>query len=153
MTGSTALGERLDSETLRRVVSRCDAMVLSMEGRADETWAQLEHTDGLWRDRRHLVRELSSEDDFASQNAWRLAAALVASARGKHERATSLVDDALEIIDNSDYLGWQAEGREVRGRVLEAAGRHGESHAFGGGSPPCPPDRSRRASGASPARV
>lgn len=39
------------------------------------------------------------------------------------------MDDALEIIDNSDYLGWQAEGREVHGRVLEAAGRHGESQA------------------------
>lgn len=49
VTGSTALGERLDPETLRRVMSRYDAMVLSMEGRADETWAQLKHTDGLWR--------------------------------------------------------------------------------------------------------
>ncbi|MEX1262881.1 MAG: hypothetical protein WEE66_02930, partial [Actinomycetota bacterium] len=35
----------------------------------------------------------------------------------------------LEIIDDSDYLGWQAEGREVRGRVLDAAGRHDEARA------------------------
>ena len=177
------------------------ALVFSMEGRADDTLAQLEHLDRLWRGvgdtaygfaryqgfgeaARRLgrldlaeryfregvekfdelgetgfnstmlglwalalcdlgrfdeaesamarARELAAEDDFASQGGWRLGAALVAAAREEHERAISLVSDALEIIDESDYLGWQAEGREVRGRVLEAADRHDEARtAFG----------------------
>ncbi|MEX1265033.1 MAG: adenylate/guanylate cyclase domain-containing protein [Actinomycetota bacterium] len=156
------------------------ALLLSMEGRADETMAQLEHIDRLWRavgdasygvaryqgfgeaarrlGRSDLAeqyfrqgvkefdelgetgfnsyllglwalalcdlgrfdeaesataraRELAAEDDFASQGAWRLGAALVASARGKHERATSLVDDALGGWCESDRLtAWRGGG-------------------------------------------
>ncbi len=176
--------------------SHHEAMVLSLEGRADETLAQLEHIDRFWRSAgdasfsvgryqgfgeaaRRLgrldlaegyfrqgvaeldelgetgfqstmlglwalalcdlgrfgeaesaatrARELAAEDDFASQGGWRLGAALVASSRGEHERAISLADDALAILDDSDYLGWQAEGREVRGRVLETAGNEEEA--------------------------
>ena len=167
-------------------------MVLSMEGRADEAWTQLDHTQQLWRaigdttrgvtryqgfgeTARRLgrsdlaeryfrqgvaeldalgetgfnstmlgllalslcdlerfdeaeqatarARELAAEDDFASQAGWRMAAALAASARGEHELAASLVDEALGFVEVTDYLAWQAGALEIRGRVLEAAGR------------------------------
>jgi tetratricopeptide (TPR) repeat protein len=74
-------------------------------------------------------RELSAEDDFASQSAWRMALARVLSHRGDHDRALGLADEAIAINASTDYLAWQAESDEVRGTVLAAAGRPDEALA------------------------
>jgi len=74
-------------------------------------------------------RELSAEDDFASQAAWRMARARVVSHRGEHDEALALADDAVAINATTDYLTWQAESDEVRGMVLAAAGRTDEAIA------------------------
>ena len=79
-------------------------------------------------------RDLAAEDDFASQAGWRMAAAIADSARGEHERAAVLADEALEIVEGTDYLAWQAGALEVRGRVLDAAGRLEEARAAFGAS-------------------
>jgi class 3 adenylate cyclase/tetratricopeptide (TPR) repeat protein len=77
-------------------------------------------------------RELSAEDDFATQTAWRMAQARVQSNRGNHEAALALADQALEICGGTDYLVWQAEGHVVRGQALAAADRTDDARtAFG----------------------
>jgi class 3 adenylate cyclase/tetratricopeptide (TPR) repeat protein len=68
-------------------------------------------------------RELSADDDFASQSSWRMAQARVLADRGAFEDALRLADEAVEISERTDYLVWQGDGHEVRGQVLEAAGR------------------------------
>jgi class 3 adenylate cyclase/tetratricopeptide (TPR) repeat protein len=74
-------------------------------------------------------RELSAEDDFASQVAWRMAQARIMSHRGDLEGALALADEAIAINALTDYLAWQAESDEVRGAVLAAAGRTDEALA------------------------
>ena len=74
-------------------------------------------------------RELSAEDDFASQVAWRRAQAWVLSARGEHEEALRLLDEAAALVAPTDYLDFQAETGAVRGLVLRAAGRTEEARA------------------------
>jgi tetratricopeptide (TPR) repeat protein len=72
-------------------------------------------------------RELSAEDDFASQAAWRMAQARVLSHRREHNEALALADEAVAINRTTDYLTWQGESDEVRGMVLTAAGRTDEA--------------------------
>jgi class 3 adenylate cyclase/tetratricopeptide (TPR) repeat protein len=72
-------------------------------------------------------RELAAEDDVASHNEWRVAHALVLSSRGEHSRALETVDEAIAIIETTDYLHSQGESFEARGDVLAAAGREDEA--------------------------
>jgi tetratricopeptide (TPR) repeat protein len=72
-------------------------------------------------------RELGAEDDFATQSAWRMGAALVRSHRGDHGGALSLADQAVAIIADTDYLVWQGDVHEVRGIVLANASRPDEA--------------------------
>jgi len=53
----------------------------------------------------------------------------VLSARGQHEEALRLIDEATAISAPTDYLDWQAETAAVRGLVLRAAGRAEEARA------------------------
>jgi class 3 adenylate cyclase/predicted negative regulator of RcsB-dependent stress response len=68
-------------------------------------------------------RDLSAEDDFASHAAWRMAQARVLSHRRSHDTAAVLAEQAVALLEPTDYLAWQAEGDEVHGIVLGAAGR------------------------------
>ena len=74
-------------------------------------------------------RDMSADDDFASQSEWRTAQARVLVDRGRFDDAVVLVDEALAVADETDYLDWQAQGYEVRGIVLEAAGRGDDARA------------------------
>ena len=74
-------------------------------------------------------RELSAEDDFASQSEWRTAQARVLAHRGLFDEALLLVDEALAIAGGTDYIDWQAQVFEIRGLVLQAAGRGDEARA------------------------
>jgi tetratricopeptide (TPR) repeat protein len=74
-------------------------------------------------------RDLSAEDDFASQAVWRMARARVRSDRGDRQGALEDADEAVSILDATDYIAWQAEGDEVRGLVLASSGRTGEGRA------------------------
>jgi len=68
-------------------------------------------------------RELSAEDDFASQASWRLARARVLADRGEFEESLRLADEAVAINERTDYISWQGDAHEVRGSILEAAAR------------------------------
>ena len=72
-------------------------------------------------------RELAAEDDFASQAYWRMARARVLAHRAEFDEAIRLADEVIAINDRTDYLAGQGDGWEVRGLVLEAAGRGDEA--------------------------
>ena len=74
-------------------------------------------------------RELASDDDFATQAYWRMARARVLAHRAEFDEAIRLADEAIEITDPTDYLVDQGDAREVRGLVLEAAGRGDDARA------------------------
>jgi class 3 adenylate cyclase/tetratricopeptide (TPR) repeat protein len=74
-------------------------------------------------------RSLAAEDDFASQALWRMGRGQVLAASGAFEDALRLVDEAIEIMERTDYLVFQGDGHDVRGQVLAAAGRGGDAHA------------------------
>ena len=78
----------------------------------------------------HLgVGSMAAEDDLASQAAWRMARARVLAHRGEFDDALRLADEAIAINDRTDYPVGQGDGREVRGIVLEAAGRGDDARA------------------------
>ena len=74
-------------------------------------------------------RTLSAEDDFASQGLWRMARGRVLAASGAFEEALRLADEAVAIMEGTDYLVFQGDGHEVRGQVLAAAGRGDDARA------------------------
>ncbi len=67
--------------------------------------------------------EMTADDDFASQASWRYAQARIWNARGEHDEALRLLDEAATFVEESDYLTMRAETRETRGLVLRDAGR------------------------------
>jgi class 3 adenylate cyclase/tetratricopeptide (TPR) repeat protein len=71
--------------------------------------------------------ELAAEDDFASQAFWRMAQAQVLSSRRDFVSALALADEAVAINDATDYISSQGEAHEIRGAILQAAGRVPES--------------------------
>jgi tetratricopeptide (TPR) repeat protein len=74
-------------------------------------------------------RDMAAEDDLASQAAWRMALTRVLAHRGEFDDALRLADEAIAINDRTDYPVWQGDGLEVRGIVLEAAGRGDNARA------------------------
>jgi len=74
-------------------------------------------------------RELSAEDDFASQSSWRMAQARILAGRGAYEEAIRLSDEAIAITGATGYVVWQGDCHEVRGMVLAAAGRGDDARA------------------------
>ncbi|HEU4529177.1 MAG TPA: adenylate/guanylate cyclase domain-containing protein, partial [Actinomycetota bacterium] len=87
-------------------------------GRFEEALAQAER-----------ARELSAEDDFSSQAAWRRSKAWALSARGDHDEALRLIDEATTIVEDTDYLDFRGETAAIRGLVLRGAGRVEEARA------------------------
>jgi class 3 adenylate cyclase/tetratricopeptide (TPR) repeat protein len=72
-------------------------------------------------------RELGDADDMWTQALWREAQALVHSARGEHDEAVRLVEEAVEWWSRTDSLLRQGEGYCDLAEVLEAAGRREEA--------------------------
>ena len=53
----------------------------------------------------------------------------VLAASGAFEEALRLADEAVAIMEGTDYLVFQGDGHEVRGQVLAAAGRGDDARA------------------------
>ncbi len=70
---------------------------------------------------------MGAEDDFATQAEWRGAKARVLTARGEHDEALRLLDEATSIVEETDYLMMQADVHAIRGLVLGNAGRHADA--------------------------
>ena len=72
-------------------------------------------------------RELSAEDDFASQSGWRIAEARVLASRDRVDEGLAMVDEAIAIAGRTDYLDWRGRCHEARGLVLEDGGRRDDA--------------------------
>jgi tetratricopeptide (TPR) repeat protein len=74
-------------------------------------------------------RELCDPDDVWTQALWRQAQALVHSARGEHDEAVRLAEEAVGWWSRTDSPLRQGEGYGDLAQVLEAAGRRDEAIA------------------------
>jgi tetratricopeptide (TPR) repeat protein len=74
-----------------------------------------------------MGRKLGDSEDVWTQALWRQAQALVHSARGEHEEAVRLVEEALGWWSRTDSLLRQGEAYCDLAHVLEAAGRRDEA--------------------------
>jgi class 3 adenylate cyclase/tetratricopeptide (TPR) repeat protein len=74
-------------------------------------------------------RGMSAEDDLASQSSWRMAQARVLTDAGRFDEALGISNEAIAIIESTDYIDWQGQAHEVRALGLEAAGRGDEARA------------------------
>jgi tetratricopeptide (TPR) repeat protein len=149
---SRAIYEELGAPTIMITTSQITAELLRLEGRSQEAERVLRGMHELYESTGETAfnsticsllghalcdqgrfdeakgyaarsRELASEDDFASQGDWRLVQARVLSERSSFEEALGLAEEAVAIMDATDYLDWQGRGHEVRADVLKAAGR------------------------------
>jgi class 3 adenylate cyclase/tetratricopeptide (TPR) repeat protein len=82
-------------------------------------------------------RKLGDAHDLWTQALWRQAQGLVESARGKHDEAVRLAEEALEWWSRSDSLPRQGEAYCDLANVLEAAGRREEAVAAWRGALDC----------------
>ncbi len=110
--------ERIGETGFNSTICAVLAMTLCDQGRFDEA-----------EEFALRSRTMTAPDDFASQSEWRMAMARVLADRGLFEEAEALVDEAIEIAAQTDYLGWQGDGYEVRGIVTQAAGRGEDARA------------------------
>jgi class 3 adenylate cyclase/tetratricopeptide (TPR) repeat protein len=74
----------------------------------------------------HLGRELANERDTSSQALWRLALALVHSARGEHAEAERLAREGVAVLEQTDTLNEQGDAFVDLAEVLSAAGHKDE---------------------------
>jgi tetratricopeptide (TPR) repeat protein len=87
---------------------------------------------GRWDEAEGLVERscrMSAPDDFASQAEWRMASARTLTFRSRPAEALELVDEAVQLVESTDYLTMKAEIGELRGHVLAALGRTDEARA------------------------
>jgi class 3 adenylate cyclase/tetratricopeptide (TPR) repeat protein len=108
--------DRLGETGFNSTMTALLALSLCDQGRFDEAEAFVARS-----------REIGAEDDFATQAAWRIGEALVRSHRGDHDGALDRANEAIAIVENTDYLAWQGDVHEVRGMVLADAGRRDEA--------------------------
>ena len=69
------------------------------------------------------ARAMASADDFGAIVPIGWASGLVASARGKHDEALRVIDEALALVRETDYLTFHADTVRYRGQILWGAGR------------------------------
>jgi class 3 adenylate cyclase/tetratricopeptide (TPR) repeat protein len=74
-----------------------------------------------------LGRELGEEHDVLTQALWRQVQARVDSHRGRHPEAEALAREAVEIIDQTDALNFQAAALSDLAEVLSRACRPDEA--------------------------
>lgn len=110
--------ERLGESYLRATVSGLLAGVLASLGQIDEAEAAAERT-----------RELAGQDDVDAQVLWRSALARCASARGAHERATALADEAVALTEEPNAPMLRAQALADRAAIHAAAGHQAEADA------------------------
>jgi class 3 adenylate cyclase len=88
------------------------AEVLYRLGRSDEVEAMIE-----------LARRNAHPADIATQASWRWVAAMAAADDRRQEDARSLIDEAIALIEPTDFLEMRASAFEALGHVELCAGR------------------------------
>jgi tetratricopeptide (TPR) repeat protein len=70
-----------------------------------------------------LAREKGAPNDIATQVEWRCAAAMAAADDGRMDQAAELINEALEKVEPTDFLGLRAEAFQALAHVEARAGR------------------------------
>jgi class 3 adenylate cyclase/tetratricopeptide (TPR) repeat protein len=94
------------------------ACVLNAQGRYEEGEEMVQR-----------ARELGAEDDLTTELYWRTAQAEVHASRGEFESAFTLLDEAHELINATDYIVDSAATLMMRAGVEKAAGNRGGARA------------------------
>jgi class 3 adenylate cyclase/tetratricopeptide (TPR) repeat protein len=68
------------------------------------------------------ARELGAEDDFTTELYWRYAQAEVLASRSEFDDARTLLDEADQLLEGTDYISDNAAGLISRSTVEKAAG-------------------------------
>jgi class 3 adenylate cyclase len=74
-------------------------------------------------------RELAAEDDFSSQAEGRAVLARILAHRGDLGAALVLADEAVAIVEPTDYVSMRGAMHEIRAEVLAAMGRTKDARA------------------------
>ena len=75
------------------------------------------------------VIAIAGADDFDPQARWRIVRAKILATRGEHWRAQQLVDEALALVEPTDYLPLQGVIHGGAADVAAAAGRWDDATA------------------------
>jgi class 3 adenylate cyclase/tetratricopeptide (TPR) repeat protein len=122
--------ERLSRESIRTLApledrgTLCEAQrrlaeVLLVRGRLDEA------------ERYALAaRETVGPQDMSSRASTRTTLARIRSAQGRHEEAETLLREAIEILDETEYRKFQSDSLRALAQVLRERGRDDEADAF-----------------------
>jgi class 3 adenylate cyclase/tetratricopeptide (TPR) repeat protein len=94
------------------------AEVLFHLGRTDEMEAAIE-----------LARKTGAPNDIATQANWRWVAAMAAADDGREEEARPLIDEAIAMLEPTDFLEMRASAYEALAHVELRAGRSDEGKA------------------------
>jgi tetratricopeptide (TPR) repeat protein len=97
---------------VRSTVDAVLADVLCLQGKHDEA---LEFAE--------FSRAIAARDDLDSQPRWRAARARVLSARGEHDEAFALLDEAVELVEPIDFLDLKGFVYDVLAEALANVGR------------------------------
>jgi class 3 adenylate cyclase/tetratricopeptide (TPR) repeat protein len=115
--GWERLGE-LGEQGIRSTMGSLLAEALVRQGRLDEAEWFVDEAE-----------QLGPDDDFVTVSHALVVRALVASKRGDHERAVELAQNALAVVDGTEYVPLHAEFRVHLAEVLIDAGRGSEAEA------------------------
>jgi ATP/maltotriose-dependent transcriptional regulator MalT len=88
--------------------------------------AEVLYLQGRYRDSAEFVavcRDLASPDDVASQFLWRCALAKLLAQDREYEHSDSIVAEAIELIDGSDWLDGQGDGFMDLAEICRLRGR------------------------------
>jgi class 3 adenylate cyclase/tetratricopeptide (TPR) repeat protein len=108
--------EELGDTAYRSTASAELALSLCAQGRLDEAEAATK-----------TAETLSAGDDVVSQILCRQVRARLLAARGDHERAERLADEAVALADDTDMLNWQGSAHCALADVYMFAGRSAEA--------------------------
>src|SRR5262249_6686171 len=72
-------------------------------------------------------RGLASQDEVASQVLWRCVQAKLLARDLRHEEASAIIAEALDLLGGSDWVDWQGNGYMDLAEVCRLRGRIGEA--------------------------
>jgi tetratricopeptide (TPR) repeat protein len=99
-------------------MARLLAVVLARTGRIQEA-----------ADTAEQARNATAPDDISSHTLWRIAMALVATARDDTGEGERLAGEAVELMQPTDMLDLRGDAHRTLADVLDAAGRRNEADA------------------------